>query len=1191
MASKLRTPITVRAITILLGLLLTGAFLTGRAAALGFTDSFVTFYGEVRQVGGAQTSLLQSGTLEVTFVNQSNPLNRVTLETSLRPTGAGEAKPFSYALQVPMAYLPETPRLGEFLAINAQETGFLIESISIDGVPATLLDGSTEFYALSFASRAEQYRLDLQVVGDSTDSDGDGMPDWWESLHGLDPQLADGGDDLDGDGWSNLHEFRLGSNPAVSNREPQLATAELYVSESGEAGVCLHILDSDTPSDGIQVEVTGPAGGGFELLLDAVPLAPGEGGMVSLSGLQSGRLTLRHSDRALRELALPVSWNDGGEVATGEVLVRVIAPSTTDGNDSTLWLDGMELPADGSPLTSWADRSGNSRNASQPLPAHQPMVTDHAADFSGSDTAHLFFQDVVLPVGNHTVLAAYRAAGSADAAQTLLSTNRGFLKLAPTTQAVSYAGAATYQMDGLAVRGFENSSGGTVTSIFRREASLLQNVFGLSYDGENVAGVAIDPVLPTLGARRAAIPTGGDPVDEVFGGQLQELLVFPTALPEQKLRDVHDYLQSKWGGAIIWDLSTELKAITLSAAGGLHSHIIRGGHGADLLSGGPADDTISGGPGDDTLAGEGGSDRFVFGGVDTGTDRIADYDQTRDIIDLSAHFWGQTGDARQFLSVRLDANFTTEIPTLDSVLIVQKPGGGTQEIVLQNTVIGSTQLIQLIVEGRIRMGGLSIPAGVQVALAPGSTPDALRESLDDPFSIVLTRTGAGVAAALEVPLGFFEDALGGHFVVDEAVTNASRRSVVRFARGETSKTLTVRPVPDLTTSGPTSVQVAVLPHYKYTVGGTAVERTITDEAMVWLEVVEANAVAGTAQPARVRVHRDGDQSSGLTVGLALGGTAEEGIHIESAPDSVTIPAGQGFGEVQIHARAAGLAGGAKVVVFQLVPGDTWQLGNPSEAVLYAANTAAEANGAGFDRWLLAATGGELTSLADLAGLPRETVGRYLQAYAFGLASPVDRAALRVSFEIVDGRPEIFALGPVPSADVRWGVESATGLSEWHDATSVFAETAEVGGMKFVGEPLAPGEVGGQYRLTMALDAGEFTAGSIAALAGTDQFGISGQGTWKTDPRNGDLVGSGGPAGSTSRIIAEVQGDGRLDFEMAVESGGAGDLLVFYIDGVKQAETSGSTVSVHQELSGPGSHLLMWQFQAGTGKAIIRDLAE
>lgn len=46
------------------------------------------------------------------------------------------------------------------------------------------------------------------------DSDGDGMPDWWESMYALDP--ADASDatlDPDGDGLDNLAEFRAGSDP------------------------------------------------------------------------------------------------------------------------------------------------------------------------------------------------------------------------------------------------------------------------------------------------------------------------------------------------------------------------------------------------------------------------------------------------------------------------------------------------------------------------------------------------------------------------------------------------------------------------------------------------------------------------------------------------------------------------------------------------------------------------------------------------------------------------------------------------------------------------------------------------------------------------------------------------------------------------------------------------------------------
>jgi hypothetical protein len=1178
--NKLRKKLLAAAVFAVLGL---------AASGQGFTEPDVLFYGEVRKSGGGQTVLLQSGHLEMTFVNQSNPTNRVTIKGDLYPVGSGATKPYSYAVKVPLAYLPEAPRMGAFLSVGTLPTSFKIEAITIDGAPATLPDGSKEFYGLSFASRSGEYRLDLLVTGDSTSTAHDGLPDWWKRIYGFDISIDVSGDDPDGDGWTNLEEFQRGSDPTKSNLDPQLVSSEIRVPESGESGVYFQFLDSDTPDSGIDITFASVAGSGFQIKVDGSPVAAGEAPHLKLTDLKSGRLSIKHTDRAVRQVALSVSWSDGGEVFSSEVLVTVAAPTLEDSSDAALWLNGSDLPAAGSPISTWSDRSGNGHPAMQPLAEYQPLAGDRSADFSGNTSAHLFFQDIAVPSGDQTVLATYRSAPSADEPQTLLSTNRGFLQISATTQAISYPGAPTYQMDGLAVRGYENTAGAATTSVFRRKAGLMQNIFGVSYNGENIPAAEIDPVLPTLGARRPAITSGENPVDTSFGGQLHELLIFPTALPEQKLRNVQNYLESKWGGAVIWNLSTELKPIVLKAGPDAQRRIIRGGFGKDELNGGPGEDIISGGAGDDSLTGGAGSDRFLFGALDTGRKTITDFDQTKDIVDLSALFWGVTGDARQFISVRLDTNYSTPIPTLDSVLIVKLPSGGTQEIVLKNVVIGSTQLVQLIVEGRVCMGALSIPTTVQIALAGGgSTP--VVESLAQSFTVNVTRSGPGISAALDVPVGFLDDALGGLLVVDGATSSSGQRAVVNFGRGVTSKTLTVHRVPDLETMGASNLEIAVLPRYQYSVGGNSVQQAISDNPMVWLEVTESNATVSPPQSARVVLHRDGNLSQGLNVDLQLGGTAVNGVHIQSLPSSVTFPAGQSTFEILVSARAAGLTAGPKVLLLRLASRDRYLTGSPHEALLYVGNTLQEVGSAGFDRWLLTATSGAMPKLDSLMATAPGKLRDYVLAYGLGLNSVDDVWKKGIKLQIVNGQPELSIPAQLNAADLRWSIQSSNDMKQWAEASNTFTQAPSASGLRFVGPPLSSSDHNKFYRVNMNLDPGPSASGGITTLTGASKYGMGGNGNWTTEATTGNLVCAGGNTGETSRIIAKVNGPTTINFQMQIAGADSSDALVFYIDGVRQSSTAGNPVTVQRAWTDSGSHLLMWEFTHGSGRAVIKNLS-
>lgn len=352
---KERPPFVICHLSFVIPLL---AFLLPLTLAAQVPEPETVFFGRIVNRTTAQEFLVTSGTLQVTVTAEGAPPLEITAE--IKPYAGGK---YSYVLRVPhQAKSLDLEVDGDSLPLRLADSGFENTQIRVNGHPARPFGSGATAFTASQPKRGGVYRLDLEVFNDLDDADGDGIPDWWEELYGLDKQDASDALQRWGDNrYTYLEAFQRGLNPLADDRVPELLTSELVVVEKGATGLLPRTADSISTPSQITYRLTGLPAGGAVILRNARPdpkLPHRElkiGDSFSQADVNAGRLEFVHHDSNVRAAKLGVAITNNNpaiEPVEREIDLRVFSPDATEGRAGAAWLRGGSGPAGEAPQSS-----------------------------------------------------------------------------------------------------------------------------------------------------------------------------------------------------------------------------------------------------------------------------------------------------------------------------------------------------------------------------------------------------------------------------------------------------------------------------------------------------------------------------------------------------------------------------------------------------------------------------------------------------------------------------------------------------------------------------------------------------------------------------------------------------------------------------------------------------------------------
>lgn len=840
------------------------------AWAAGFSEAPLIVHGKILKLGQGSGYQLFSGTLHIRLLSQLDPTHVVDLDIPLRRTGAnGE---FSFRTEIKQHTDPPTDQRPTTLKVGAGLHRYALQSATVDGHPASLLDpGQSGDITTGFAKRGRELRVDFRTDIPTPDSDGDGLPDWWEELHGFDPlNSSDALSDADLDGWSNRREFEISTNPLAANNAPLLQDSRLVVTSGGSAGIHLQIVDADTPADKLRLTLLS-GGAGLAWKRSGIPLA--DGSVFSYADILAGRLSADVAQWFGKEtvrLRLEDLVSTGVEAQELTVTVEGFNPQHRQLVEPTLLLDAASLQA-GVPIMEWPDASSERRDGYQPYPEFRPVAgTDGRLRFAGGQ--FLYIDDRGARLERFTAFMAFDAGTETAGDQTILSSSDLELGVGGSESGIHGRSLRLVQ-PGRTIYGPVVNPGEPLQMTVASGASetMLRTGGGAAFFSKTCDAAPLSS-FTTIGARQAL---SSATAEAFLHGSLREVLILGGTLPPEISRLIEDYQMSRWQRMRVWNYRSATRPVILSAADGVRNSI-SGGESNDDLTGGDLADLLHGGRGSNRLTGRSGADRFRFtktGGQDVITDFSA---ASGDVIDLSEIFAGKSGLPSNFVKF---STFVTRgadnIPRVDTRLDLIYEGAGTaaaQTITLQGVGLGSSDLARLLGEGNLQLGGPRFDSSMTLAV-----------SAADPFvpgrsrKLNVIRSG-NVSAAVEVPLSFSGTA---RMDLDYRVTGATGTGSVRrvtFARGSATASVDIVPVPERAGEDMT-VAVTLLPVPQVNDGGAQIEFGIPAASTFTIQTT-SHIQTPLGRNGAVKVSRRGGTDQPIDLSLVFAGTLIGGVNYQ-----------------------------------------------------------------------------------------------------------------------------------------------------------------------------------------------------------------------------------------------------------------------------------------------------------------------